>query len=86
VSTLLFNDVPDSTTSKTTNDGHYLQQADTTPRFHADDIDIFGRILEAIGDAYLALDAVTAKVRLKINKQKTKYMIAARGGRYMTQK
>jgi hypothetical protein len=38
---------------------------------YADDIDIFGRILEAISDAYLVLDAETAKVGLKINEQNT---------------
>jgi hypothetical protein len=32
----------------------------------------------AVWNAYLALEAETAKVGLKINQQKTKYMIAAR--------
>jgi hypothetical protein len=39
--------------------------------------DIIGRSLEAVRDTYLALEAEAAKVGLKINKQKTKYMIAA---------
>jgi hypothetical protein len=44
---------------------------------YADDIDIVSRSLKAVHDAYLALEAKAAKVGLKINKQKTKYMIAA---------
>jgi hypothetical protein len=44
---------------------------------YADDIDIVGRSLEAVHDAYLALDAETAKIGLKINEIETKYMIAA---------
>jgi hypothetical protein len=44
---------------------------------YADDISIVGRSLEAVRDAYLALEAEAAKVGLKINEQKTKYMIAA---------
>jgi hypothetical protein len=43
----------------------------------ADDIDIVSRSLEAVSDTYLALEAETAKVGLKINKIKTKYMIAS---------
>jgi hypothetical protein len=43
---------------------------------YADDIDIVGSRLEAIRDVYLALGAEGAKVGLKINEQKTKYMIA----------
>jgi hypothetical protein len=45
---------------------------------YADDIDIVGRSQSAVRDAYLALEREAAKVGLKINKQKTKYMIAAR--------
>jgi hypothetical protein len=44
---------------------------------YADDIDIFGRSQSAVRDAYLALEGEAAKVGLKINEQKTKYMIAA---------
>jgi hypothetical protein len=44
---------------------------------YADDSDIVGRNLEAVRDAYLALEAETAKIWLKINEQETKYMIAA---------
>jgi hypothetical protein len=46
---------------------------------YADDIDIVGRIQSAIRDAYLALEKeAREKEGLKINEQKTKYMIAAR--------
>jgi hypothetical protein len=45
---------------------------------YADDIDIVGRSQSAVRDAYLALKGEAAKVGLKINEQKTKYMIAAR--------
>jgi hypothetical protein len=48
---------------------------------YADDIDIVGRSLAAVRDVYLALERKAAKVRLKINKQMTKYMIAARNDR-----
>jgi hypothetical protein len=45
--------------------------------YYADDIDIVGRSQSAVWDAYLALEGKAAKVGLKINEQKTKYMIAA---------
>jgi hypothetical protein len=45
---------------------------------YADDIDFFGRSQSAIRDAYLALEREAAKIGLKINEQKTKYIIAAR--------
>jgi hypothetical protein len=47
----------------------------------ADDIDIVGRRQSAVQNAYLALEREAAKVGLKINEQKTKYMIAARNDR-----
>jgi hypothetical protein len=48
---------------------------------YADDVDIVGRSQSAVRDAYLALEGKAAKVGLKINEQKTKYMIAARNDR-----
>jgi hypothetical protein len=48
---------------------------------NADDIDIVGKSQPAVRDAYLALEGEAAKVGLKINEQKTKYMIAARNDR-----
>jgi hypothetical protein len=48
---------------------------------YADDIDIVGSSQSAVWDAYLALEREAAKVGLKINKQKIKYMIAARNYR-----
>jgi hypothetical protein len=48
---------------------------------YADDIDIVGRSQSTVRDAYLALEGETSKVGLKINEQKTKYMIAARKDR-----
>jgi hypothetical protein len=44
---------------------------------YADDIDIVARSLKSARDAYLAMEAEVAKIRLNINKQRTKYMIAA---------
>jgi hypothetical protein len=44
---------------------------------YADDIDIVGRSQSAVRNAYLALEGEAAKVGLKMNEQKTKYMIAA---------
>jgi hypothetical protein len=44
---------------------------------YADDIDIVGRSIEAVRDAYLALQGEATKVGLNINEQKTKYMIVA---------
>jgi hypothetical protein len=44
---------------------------------YADDIDIVCRSLEAVRDAYLALETEAAKAGLMINEQNTKYMIAA---------
>jgi hypothetical protein len=48
---------------------------------YADFIDIVGRSQSAVRDAYLALEREAAKVGLKINEQKTKYLIAARNDR-----
>jgi hypothetical protein len=45
---------------------------------YADYKDIVGRSQSAVRNAYLALEGEAAKVGLKINEQKTKYMIAAR--------
>jgi hypothetical protein len=65
----------------------YKQPAQSTTKKHnyiladADDIDIVGRSQSAVRDAYLALKREAAKVGLKINEQKTKYMIAARNDR-----
>jgi hypothetical protein len=44
---------------------------------YADDIDIVGRSQSAVRDAYLALEGEAAQVGLRINEQKTKFMIAA---------
>jgi hypothetical protein len=48
---------------------------------YADDIDIVGRSQSAVRDAYLALEREAAKVGLKINEQKTKYMNAVQNDR-----
>jgi hypothetical protein len=45
---------------------------------YADDIDIVCRSQSAVWNAYLASEREAAKVGLKINEQKTNYMIAAR--------
>jgi hypothetical protein len=55
-----------------------LYNKETQLLAYADDIDIDGRSQSAVRDAYLALEGEVAKVGLKINEQKTKYMIAAR--------
>jgi hypothetical protein len=47
----------------------------------ADDIDIVGKSQSAVQNTYLALKREAAKVGLKVNEQKTKYMIAARNDR-----
>jgi hypothetical protein len=43
---------------------------------YADDIVTVGKSQSAVPDAYLALERDAAKVGLKINERKTKYMIA----------
>jgi hypothetical protein len=48
---------------------------------YADDIDIVGRSQSAVRSGYLALEREAAKVGLKINEQKTKYMIPSRNDR-----
>jgi hypothetical protein len=48
---------------------------------YADDIDIVGRSKSVVRNAYFALEGEAAKVGLKINEQKTKYMIADRNDR-----
>jgi hypothetical protein len=51
---------------------------------YADDIDIVGRSQSAVRDAYLALEGEAAKVGIKINEQKTKYMKPRMIGRFVT--
>jgi hypothetical protein len=68
--TLLFNVLLESIVRRAKLQTHHLQQADTTSIAY---IDIVGRSLEAVRDAYLALEA---EAGLKINEQKIKYMIA----------
>jgi hypothetical protein len=48
---------------------------------YVDDIVIVSRSQSAVRDAYLALEREAAKLGLKINEQKTKYIIAARNDR-----
>jgi cytochrome c551/c552 len=74
LSTLLFNVVLEATAKLQMTDTIFNNQ--TQLLAYADDIDIVGRSLEAVHDAYLVLGAEAAKVGLKINKQETKYMIA----------
>jgi hypothetical protein len=79
LSTLLFNVVLEVIVRRA-----HLQTTDTIynkePQLltYADDIDIIGRTQSAVQNAYLALEGEAAKVGLKINEQKTKYMIADR--------
>jgi hypothetical protein len=77
LSTLLFNVVLE-VIIQTTGTIYYKE---TQLLAYADDIDIVGRSQSAVRDAYLALEGEAAKVGLKINEQKTKYMIAARNDR-----
>jgi hypothetical protein len=63
------------TTSKPTNNRYNIE---TQLLEYVDDIDIVGRSQLAVRGAYLGLEEEAAKVGLKINEQKTKYMIAAR--------
>jgi hypothetical protein len=44
---------------------------------YADDIEIVGRSQSVVRDPYLALEREATKVGLKINEQKSKYMISA---------
>jgi hypothetical protein len=82
LSTLLFNVVLEVIARRTN-----LQTTDTifaTRQLvaYADDIDIVvGRSQSAVWDAYLALEREATEIGLKINEQKTKYMIAARNDR-----
>jgi hypothetical protein len=55
-----------------------IYNKETQQLAYANDIDIVGRSQSAVRDAYLALEGEVAKVGLKINDQKTKYMIAPR--------
>jgi hypothetical protein len=48
---------------------------------YTDDIYFIGRSQLAVRDAYLKLEREASKIRLKINVQKTKYLIAARNDR-----
>jgi hypothetical protein len=60
----------------------YKQPAQSTTMKHSYlHIDIVGRSQSAVRDVYLALEIKAAKVGLKINEQKAKYMIAAQNER-----
>jgi hypothetical protein len=54
-----------------------IYNKDTQLLAYSDDIDIGGRSLSAVRDAYLALEREAAKVGLEINEKNKKYMIAA---------
>jgi hypothetical protein len=58
-----------------------IYNKETQPLAYADDIAIVGRSQSAVRDANLALEREAATIGLKINVQKTKYMIAARNDR-----
>jgi hypothetical protein len=78
LSTLLFNVVLEVIVRRAnlhTTDTIYNKE--TQLLAYADDIDIVGKGQSAVRDAHLALEGEAAKVGLKINEQKTKYMIAA---------
>jgi hypothetical protein len=67
-------------------DQTYKEPVQSTTKKHnylhnADDIDIVSRSQSAVRNAYLALEGEAAKVGLKMNEQKTKYMIATRSNR-----
>jgi hypothetical protein len=78
LSTLLFNVVLElilrRTNLQTTGT---IYNKDTQLLAYSDDIDIGGRSLSAVRDAYLALEREAAKVGLEINEKNKKYMIAA---------
>jgi hypothetical protein len=48
---------------------------------YADDMDNVGRTQSAVWNSYLGLEGEAAKVGLKINEEKIKYLIAARNNR-----
>jgi hypothetical protein len=82
LSTLLFNVVLELNVRRAklqTTSTIYNKETQRLP--YADDMDIVGRSQSAARDAYLALEIEAAKVGLKINEQKTKFMNAARNDR-----
>jgi hypothetical protein len=81
LSTLLFNVVLEIIVRANIQTTGTIYNKKTQLLAYADDIDIVGRSQSAVRDAYLALEGEAAKVGLKINEQKTKYMIAARNER-----
>jgi hypothetical protein len=81
VSTLLFNVVLEINVRRANLQTTGTIYKETQLLAYADDIDIVGRSQSAVWDAYLALEGEAAKVGLKINEQKTKYMISARNDR-----
>jgi hypothetical protein len=79
LSTLLFNVVLEVTVRRANlQTTGTIFNKETQLLAYADDRHIVGRSQSAVRDAYLALEGEAAKVGLKINEQKTKYMIAAR--------
>jgi hypothetical protein len=79
LSTLIFNVVLGFIVRRANPQTTYtIYNKETQLLAYADDIDIVGRSQSAVRNAYLALEREAAKVGLKINEQKTKYMIAAR--------
>jgi hypothetical protein len=82
LSTLLFNVVLEVIVRRANLEStDTIYNKETQLLAYADDINIVGRSQSAIRNAYLALEGEAAKLGLKINEQKTKYMIAARNDR-----
>jgi hypothetical protein len=80
LSTLLFNVVVEVNIVRRANlqTTGTIYNKETQLLAYADDIGIVDRSQSAVRDAYLALEGEAARGGLKINEQKTKYMIAAR--------
>lgn len=52
---------------------------------YADDIDVVGRNMGAVKEAFLLLERGASEMGLKVNEEKTKYMIAPTNSRFMAQ-
>jgi hypothetical protein len=82
LSTLLFNVVLEVIVRRTNlQTTGTIYKKETQLLANADDIDIVGRSQSAVRDAYLALEREAGKIGLKINEQKSKYMVAAQNDR-----
>jgi len=86
LATLFFNIVLEKCIRRTTiNTSSTIFTTSAQLLGYADDIDVVGRNMGAVKEAFLLLEREASEMGLKVNEEKTKYMIAPQNNRFMAQ-